>query len=143
MKASITVLTLAVNDLEKSLHFYQTGLGLQTKGIIGREFEIGAVAFFDLDHGLRLALWPKTSLSVDTGLSISNASSLEFTIGHNVGSRDEVHKVLEEVIIAGGRIIKAATETFYGGYAGYFADPDGHLWEVAWNPGFDQVTTVS
>jgi len=142
MKARITILTLAVNDLEKSVQFYQTGLGMKTRGIIGREFENGAVAFFDLENGLKLALWPKISLAVETAMLIGNPNSLEFTMGHNVSGKEEVHDVLDEVLRAGGTIVKPAADTFYGGYAGYFADPDGHLWEVAWNPNFDQINTM-
>jgi len=144
MKPVITVLTLAVNDLEKSVAFYQTGLGLPTRGIIGREIENGAVAFFDLDFGLKLALWPRASLSIDTGLPDNTSTSpLGFSMGHNVASKQEVHDVMEQVIKAGGKIVKSATDTFYGGYAGYFADPDNHLWEVSWNANFDQINTMS
>jgi catechol 2,3-dioxygenase-like lactoylglutathione lyase family enzyme len=143
MKARITVLTLGVNDLEKSVHFYESGLGLITPGIIGREFENGAVAFFDLDNGLKLALWPRTSISADTNIAIGPSSSLEFTLGHNVGSKEEVLEVLNEVSKAGGRIVKEAGDTFYGGFAGYFADPDDHLWEVAWNPQFELTGNMS
>lgn len=134
MKPHITVLTLGVEDLEKSLAFYRDGLGLATKGIIGTEFENGAVAFFDLHNGLKLALWPRKSLAVDTGLSETPRSMLELSIGHNVDSKDEVDRVMKEAQAAGATIIKPAQDTFYGGYAGYFSDPDGHLWEVVWNP---------
>ncbi|HBP31607.1 MAG TPA: glyoxalase [Advenella kashmirensis] len=134
MKPHITVLTLGVEDLEKSLAFYRDGLDLATKGIIGTEFENGAVAFFDLHNGLKLALWPRKSLAVDTGLSETPRSMLELSIGHNVDSKDEVDRVMKEAQAAGATIIKPAQDTFYGGYAGYFSDPDGHLWEVVWNP---------
>ncbi|MGO3124989.1 MAG: VOC family protein [Advenella sp.] len=134
MKPHITVLTLGVEDLEKSLAFYRDGLGLATKGIIGTEFENGAVAFFDLHNGLKLALWPRKSLAVDTGLSETPRSMLELSIGHNVDSKDEVDRVMQEAQAAGATIVKPAQDTFYGGYAGYFSDPDGHLWEVVWNP---------
>ncbi|HTE25656.1 VOC family protein [Flavitalea sp.] len=143
MKSRITVLTLGVKDLEKSVHFYQSGLGLITPGIIGREFENGAVAFFDLENGLKLALWPKSSISADTNIPVVPASSLEFTIGHNVGTKEEVIEVLNEVSKAGGRIVKSAQDTFYGGFAGYFADPDDHLWEVVWNPQFELTGSFS
>ena len=134
MKPYITVLTLGVDDLEKSLAFYRDGLGLTTNGIIGTEFENGAVAFFDLHNGLKLALWPRKSLAVDTGLPETPRSMLELSIGHNVDSKDEVDRAMQEAIAAGATLIKPAQDTFYGGYAGYFADPDGHLWEVVWNP---------
>ncbi len=136
MKPYFTVLTLGVDNLEKSLSFYRDGLGLPTEGIIGTEFENGAVAFFDLHQGMKLALWPRKSLAADTGLIPNPPSSLELSIGHNVGSKAEVDQTMQEAIQAGATLIKPAQDTFYGGYAGYFADPDGHLWEVVWNPGF-------
>lgn len=136
MKPSITVLTLAVNDLERSVKFYKEGLRFHTEGIVGKEFEHGAVAFFDLQSGLKLALWPRKSLSFDTGLPEQVASALEFTLGHNVNSREEVNRVMKEAEAAGASIIKNASETFWGGYSGYFQDPDSHLWEVVWNPAF-------
>jgi len=134
MTPRITVLTLGVDDLERALHFYRDGLGLQTEGIIGKEFEHGAVAFFDLQVGLKLAIWPRKSISHDSGLSLSSPSATEFTIGHNVSSKAKVDAVMEQARIAGAVIVKAAQDTFWGGYAGYFQDPDQHLWEVVWNP---------
>jgi hypothetical protein len=134
LKPRITVLTLGVNDLEASLRFYRDGLGLPTEGIIGQEFEYGAVAFFDLQAGLRLALWPRASIAHDVGLPVQPPSETDLTIGHNVGSKEEVDAVMAQAARAGARIVKPAQDTFYGGYAGYFQDPDGHLWEAAWNP---------
>ena len=134
MKPRLSVLTLCVDDLERSLRFYRDGLGLQTPGIIGQEFEYGAVAFFDLQPGLRLAIWPRKSLSHDSGLPVSSPSPTEFTLGHNVSSTDEVDAVMRQAADAGAVIVKQAQKTFWGGYAGYFQDPDGHLWEVVWNP---------
>ena len=134
MKPRITVLTLGVDDLEASLRFYRDGLGLATEGIVGREFEDGAVAFFDLQPGLRLALWPQASIARDTGLPVQPPSATDLTIGHNVTSKAEVDAVMAEAGRAGAKIVKAAQDTFWGGYAGYFQDPDGHLWEVVWNP---------
>ncbi len=136
MKPRITVLTLGVNDLEASLRFYRDGLGLATDGIVGQEFEYGAVAFFDLQPGLRLALWPRASIARDAGLPVQPPSATDFTIGHNVDSKEEVDAVMAQAGRAGATIVKAAQDTFWGGYAGYFQDPDGHLWEVAWNPGW-------
>ena len=124
------MLTLGVSDLEKSLAFYRDGLGLPTQGIVGQEYEYGVVAFFKLQDGLMLALWPRASIAHDSGLSLQPPSATEFTIGHNVGSRDEVDGVMEQATRAGATIVKAARDTFWGGYAGYFQDPDGHLWEV-------------
>jgi len=136
MNPHISLLTLAVDDLPRSVAFYRDGLGFSTKGIIGTEFENGAVAFFTLQSGLKLALWPRTSLSADTGLPVRPANALEFSLGHNVASPTEVDAVMRQAERAGANVVKAAQETFYGGYAGYFQDPDGHLWEVSFNPGF-------
>ena len=134
MKSRISVLTLGVADLERSLAFYRDGLGLPTEGIVGREFEYGAVAFFELESGLRLALWPRKSIAHDTGLSLNTKSATEFTLGHNVSSREEVDAVMNQAKLAGAVIVKPAQATFWGGYSGYFQDPDGHVWEVACNP---------
>ena len=134
MKPRISVITLGVDDLERSLRFYQYGLGLPTPGIVGREFEHGAVAFFDLQAGLKLALWPRKSIAHDTGIAVGRPNATDFTIGHNVASKDEVDAVMDQAGKAGAVIVKPAHDTFWGGYAGYFQDPDGHLWEVAWNP---------
>ncbi|HMA88649.1 MAG TPA: VOC family protein [Burkholderiales bacterium] len=134
MKPRVTLITLGVDDLERSLRFYRDGLGMRTDGIVGEEFEHGAVAFFDLDGGLKLALWPRASIAHDTGLSAGAPSATEFTLGHNVASRAQVDEVMEQAKRAGATIVKPAHETFWGGYAGYFQDPDRHLWEVAWNP---------
>lgn len=134
MKPRITLITVAVDDLERSVHFYRDGMGLKTEGIVGQEFEFGAVAFFDLQAGLRLALWPRQSLSRDTGLPVAATSATEFALGHNVSSRAEVDTVMAQAQAAGATLVKAAQDTFWGGYAGYFQDPDQHLWEVAWNP---------
>lgn len=130
MKPRITVITLGVKDLEKSVEFYEKGLGFKTEGIIGKEFEFGAVAFFDLQPGLRLALWPRSSISKDTGIPESASSPLNLTLGHNVPEKTEVDDIMTQAEKAGATIIKPASDTFYGGYAGYFQDPDGHLWEV-------------
>lgn len=134
MKPRITVITLGVNNLEASLRFYRDGLGFSTEGIVGKKFEHGAVVFIQLQPGLRLALWPRKSIGHDTGLSIGPISSTEMTLGHNVASRTEVDAVMAQAATAGADIIKAAHDTFWGGYSGYFQDPDGHLWEVVWNP---------
>lgn len=134
MKPRISVLTLGVSDLERSLAFYRDGLGLPSEGIIGREFAHGAVAFFDLSDGLKLAIWAQEDLAHDTGLPMRPVSTTASSIGHNVLDRDEVDRIMVAAERAGAQIIKTPHQTFYGGYAGYFADPDGHLWEVVWNP---------
>lgn len=134
MKPRITVITIGVDDLERSLRFYRDGLGLPTEGIVGTEFEQGAVVFFELQAGVKLALWPRKSLSHDSGIPANPPSPTEFTLGHNVSSKKEVDAVMDQARKAGAVIVKQAQDTFYGGYAGYFEDPDRHLWEVAWNP---------
>lgn len=134
MKPRVSLLTLAVDDLERALAFYRDGLGFSTNGIVGQEFDHGAVAFFTLESGRALALWPRGSLAHDTGLPIGQRGAPDFSIGHNVRTRDEVVEVLEQARAAGAEIVKEAQDTFWGGFAGYFRDPDGHLWEVAWNP---------
>ena len=134
MKPRITVVTLGVDDLEKSLKFYRDGLGLRTEGILGQEFEHGAVAFFDLQHGLKLAIWPRRSLAHDSGLPPGAPSATEFSLGHNVSSKAEVDALMAQAKSAGATIVKSAQDTSWGGYAGYFQDPDEHLWEVVWNP---------
>jgi hypothetical protein len=134
VKPRITLITLGVDDLEKSLRFYRDGLGLSSDGIVGKEFEHGAVAFFELESGLKLALWPRRSMAHDSGLPVGARSATEFTLAHNVSSRSEVDAVMDQAKKAGAVVVKTAQQTFYGGYAGYFQDPDGHLWEVAWNP---------
>jgi catechol 2,3-dioxygenase-like lactoylglutathione lyase family enzyme len=134
MKPRITVLTLGVSDLERSLSFYRDGLSLPTKGIIGKEFEHGAVAFFDLSGGLKLALWAQADIAHDTGLPLRPVSATAVTIGHNVTRREEVAQIMDAAKRAGAEIVKPAQDTFWGGHAGYFLDPDGHLWEIVWNP---------
>ena len=134
MKPRISVITLGVGDLERALRFYRDGLGLPTQGIIGQEFEHGAVAFFDLASGLKLAIWAQDDIAFDTGLLREPVSSTAMTLGHNVRERHEVDAIMASAEGAGAAIIKPAQDTFWGGYAGYFRDPDGHLWEVVWNP---------
>ena len=134
MQPRITVITIGVDNLERALRFYRDGLGLATEGIIGREFAYGAVVFIELQAGVRLALWPRGSIAHDVGLAVGAPSPTEFTLGHNVLSKAEVDAVMTQARHTGAVIVKPAQETFWGGYAGYFQDPDGHLWEVAWNP---------
>lgn len=138
MKPRITVITLGVDDLERAVRFYSEGLGFPTEGFVGREFEFGAVAFFDMQPGLRLALWLRRSLAHDSGLAVTGPGPTNLSLGHNVASKEEVDAVMAQAEGAGARIIKPARETFWGGYAGYFQDPDQHLWEVVWNPQWRQ-----
>jgi catechol 2,3-dioxygenase-like lactoylglutathione lyase family enzyme len=135
MKPRVTVLTLAVNDLHKSLAFYRDGLGLSTKGIIGTEFEDGAVALFYMNHDeLILSLYPRDKLAKDAAIRASPPSATELSIGHFVHSKAEVDAVMAQAKRAGATITDPAHDRFWGGYSGYFQDLDGHLWEVGWNP---------
>ena len=134
MKPRITVITSGVDDLERALQFYRDRLGFPSQGIVGQEFEHGAVAFFDLQAGLKLALWARQDIAHETGIPQATGSPTEFTIGHNVGSKEEVDQVMAQAKKAGAAIPDPAHDTFWGGYSGHFQDPDGHLWEVAWNP---------
>jgi catechol 2,3-dioxygenase-like lactoylglutathione lyase family enzyme len=139
MNPHITLITLGVQDLPRSVAFYRDGLGMPTQGIIGEAFEDGAVAFFKLDGGLILALYPHYALNKDADLDTvapaGIAPSVGFSIAHNVGSKEEVDQVMAQATAAGATIAKAAYDRDWGGYTGYFRDPDGHLWEIAWNPG--------
>jgi catechol 2,3-dioxygenase-like lactoylglutathione lyase family enzyme len=134
MKPRITLLTLGVDDVERSVRFYRDGLGFPTEGIIGKEFEHGTVAFFNLQAGLKLAVFARGDLAFDAGVAKSDRSPTEFSLGHNVGSIEEVDAIMEQAKAGGADIVKPARKTFWGGYAGYFQDPDGHMWEIAWNP---------
>lgn len=136
MKPSLTVLTLGVDDLERSLAFYRVGLGLPTDGIVGTEFEHGAVFFIKLQDGLTLALWPRASMAAEARVPLGPPSATEVALGHNVASRERVDEVMDEAAAAGATITDPARERAWGGYSGHFQDPDGHLWEVAWNPSF-------
>ena len=133
------MLTLGVDDLPRAVAFYRDGLGWPTPGIVGQEFAHGAVAFFDLHAGVRLALWARADLAHDSGLPLAPPSATECSLGHNVGSPAEVDAVLATAARAGARIVKPTGPTFWGGYAGYFQDPDGHLWEVVWNPAWEPM----
>ena len=136
MKSRIGMITIGVDDLKASLKFYRDGLGLETEGIIGTEFEHGAIAVFDLQHGFKLALFARPDLAFDAGITTTGRSPIDFTLGHNVGSESEVDAGMRQASAAGARIVKPAQKTFWGGYAGYFQDPDDHLWEVLFNPAF-------
>ena len=137
MKPHIKVITLGVSDLERSLAFYRDGLRLPTQGIIGTEFEDGAVVFFNMNDDLILALYPSTSLAKDAKVPVSPSSPSEFSIGHIVGSKEEVDAIMQQAERAGARVTDLAHDRFWGGYSGYFQDLDGHLWEIAWNPAWE------
>ena len=134
MKPRINFVTLGVGDLERSLAFYRDGLGLETKGIVGQEFEDGAVVFFHMNDGLILALYPSDSLSKDANIDAARHRLGAVSIGHLVGSKAEVDRVMAQAEAAGATVTDAARDRFWGGYSGYFHDRDGHLWEIAWNP---------
>jgi catechol 2,3-dioxygenase-like lactoylglutathione lyase family enzyme len=123
-----------LDDLERSLAFYRDGLGLPTQGIVGQEFEDGAVVFFDLNDDLILALYPTASLAKDAKVEATKSRLGAVSIGHIVNSKEEVDLLMRQAGQAGAVITDPAHDRFWGGYSGYFHDPDGHLWEVAWNP---------
>jgi uncharacterized protein len=140
MKPRIHVLTLAVSDLDRALAFYRDGLGLDSAGVIGTEFPgddtspAGAVAMFDLDGGLILALWPRTELAKDAEIPFGPPKTGEFSIGHAVASKDDVDALLARAESAGATLTGPPHDRAWGLYSGYFRDPDGHLWEILWNP---------
>jgi len=140
MKPAINAITLGVSDLERSVKFYRDGLGLPTEGIIGTEFVRdehnpgGAVAMFTLDNGLMLSLYDSTDLAMDAGLQPGAFGRSGFSIGYFVDQQDQVEEILTQAERAGGTIVQSARERPWGIYAGYFGDPDGHLWEVVHFP---------
>jgi catechol 2,3-dioxygenase-like lactoylglutathione lyase family enzyme len=127
MEPRITLITLGVEDLERSTRFYRDGLGLPQRP--------GEGIFFET-HGTWLALFPRADLAHDAGVSAIGSGFRGLALAHNVRTRDEVESVLAQAVAAGGRLVKPAGEAFWRGHHGYFADPDGFLWEVAWNPHF-------
>ncbi len=129
MEQRVSLITLGVADLARSIAFYEA-LGW-TRSMRNAE----GVAFFQCG-GMAVALWPRTELAGDAGIPPEGSGFSGIALAQNVRAREEVDEVLAEAVTAGGSLIRAAAEAFWGGYQGYFADPDGHLWEVAWNPGF-------
>lgn len=140
MRPRLNVITLAVRDLEKSLAFYRDGLGLPTRGIVATEFKgtetepSGAIAFFELQGGLILALYPRSELSKDAKTSDTPPSALEFSLGYAVASREAVDELLRRAETAGATVTDKPHSRPWGIYSGYFQDLDGHLWEILWNP---------
>jgi catechol 2,3-dioxygenase-like lactoylglutathione lyase family enzyme len=126
MEQRLTLVTLGVVDLEVSLHFYEA-LGWK------RGNKNPSVVFFQL-NGMILALWSRSALAEDAGLAPNERGFGGITLAYNARSKADVDAVLAEAEHAGARILKPAKDAFWGGYSGYFADPDGHPWEVAWNP---------
>jgi len=129
MEPRISIVTLGVSDLAGSTQFYRDGLGLPLRP--GSE----GIAFFETG-GTWLALYPREALAADATVPADGAGFAGFTLAHNVRSREEVDALLAQAETAGATIIKPAQDADWGGYSGYFADPDGFLWEVAWNPHF-------
>ena len=138
MRPKLNVITLGVKDLKESINFYKHGLGWSTSAA-----ETDEVAFFPLG-GIILALYPRHLLAEDATVDASGGGFSGITLAQNAKSEAEVDETLETVAKAGGKIIKPAQKVFWGGYSGYFADPDGYLWEVAYNPywGFDEQDNV-
>ena len=131
MEQRLSVVTLGVADLERSRRFYEEGLGWR------RGNDHDEVVFFQLGGaGAVLALHPRHLLAADAGVADDGRGFAGVTLAYNTRTREEVDAVLAQAATAGARILKPARDTFWGGYSGYFADPDGHAWEVAWNPGW-------
>lgn len=145
MRPRIHVITLAVSDLERALRFYRDGLGLESPGIIGTEFAgdqdtpAGAAAMFQLDRGLILSLYPRTELAKDANISLGPPKTGEFSIGHAVASKADVDMLLSQAVEAGATLTQQPRNRPWGIYAGYLRDPDGHLWEILWNPELEDI----
>jgi catechol 2,3-dioxygenase-like lactoylglutathione lyase family enzyme len=140
MEARIDIITLAVADLERALGFYRDGLGLESRGVIGTEFAgddaepAGAIALFELRSGLLLSLYPRTELAKDAKVPLGPPKAGEFSIGHAVASKAEVDALLTQAQDAGAMLTDRPHDRPWGIYSGYFRDPDGHLWEILYNP---------
>ena len=130
MEPRISIITLGVTDLQRSVEFYRDGLGLP---LVDDNTE--SIAFFQT-NGTWLALYPRDALADDIGIATEVRGFSGVTLAHNVRTREEVDSLLNVAVSAGAGLVKPAQDTFWGGYSGYFADPEGYLWEVAWNPHF-------
>jgi predicted lactoylglutathione lyase len=128
VKQSVSLITLGVSDYERAKSFYEA-LGWSTA------LEVEQTAFFQA-NGVVLVLWAREKLAADAGIVDGGAQWSGIALAHNVASRDEVDRVIEQARVGGARVTREPSETFYGGYAGVFRDHDGHAWEVAHNPGF-------
>ena len=143
MKPRIHVITLAVADLDRAVAFYRDGLGWRTEGVIGTEYAgdqnnpDGATAVFHLDGGHMLSVYPRSELARDAVVPLTEAKPGEFSIGHVVASRAEVDDVIAQAKAAGATVTESPHDRPWGIYSGYFQDPDGHLWEIIWNPALD------
>ena len=129
MKPRISMITLGVRDLEKAAHFYEHGLGFP------RMESPPTVAFFTL-NGSWLGLYGREALAEDAAVSSKGSGFESFALAHNVSSEKEVDAVMKQAVAAGATMVKHPRKVFWGGYSGYFRDPDGHLWEIAYNPHF-------
>lgn len=136
MQPHLSMITLGVRDLPRAVRFYEQGLGLPRL-----DFDSDSVAFFTL-AGAWLGLYGREALAKDAGVPAAGNGFSGVALAHNVGSREDVDATLAQAVAAGATLVKPGQEVFWGGYSGYFADPDGHLWEVAWNP-FMQVGPAS
>jgi hypothetical protein len=140
LEARVHIVTLAVADLERALTFYRDGLGLESRGIVGTEFvgddvePDGAIALFELQDGMILSLYPRSELAKDARVPFGAPKSGEFSLGQAVGSRAAVDALLTQAQAAGATLTDAPHDRAWGIYSGYFRDPDGHLWEILWNP---------
>ncbi|MBW4579750.1 MAG: VOC family protein [Tildeniella nuda ZEHNDER 1965/U140] len=128
MQQRVSLITLGVQDLQRSLQFYRDGLGWKPASNSNDD-----ITFFQLG-GVVLALYPRTELAEDATIDATGTGFSGITLSYNTKSREEVDTVLQLIEQLGETIVKPAQDVFWGGYSGYFADPDGHLWEVAWNP---------
>jgi uncharacterized protein len=140
MDARIDVITLAVADLQRALAFYRDGLGLPSRGVIGTEWvgddttPAGAIAIVELRGGTLLSLYPRSELAKDASIELGPPKAGEFSLGHLVSSAADVDALLAQAQAAGATLTDQPHDRPWGIYSGYFRDPDGHLWEVIWNP---------
>jgi hypothetical protein len=147
MEPRINVITLAVEDLTRSMAFYRDGLGLHTEGLIGTELKgdetapDGTIVTFVLEDGLFLALYPRSELAKDAGVPLAPARPGAFSVGHAVARREQVDAVMARAEAAGASVTDPPHDRPWGIYSGYFLDPDGHLWEILWNPALDVGTS--
>ena len=143
MQPRINVLTIAVDDLKKAHAFYSDGLGLPSNGVVGTGLHDavsgadGTIVMFELNNNLILALYPRTELAKDAGLSADSPNSTEFSMGYTVNSKEKVDELLERAKRAGATVTEPPRDRPWGIYSGYFKDLDGHLWEIIWNPGVE------
>jgi predicted lactoylglutathione lyase len=140
MRAQINFITIAVQDLKRSVAFFQNGLGFKASGIIGSEFhdEItgadGTIVFIELENGFTLGLYERTNLAKDASILLGNKSSTEFSLGYMAKTKEQVHEFLKKAADAGATLTKEPHERPWGVYSGYIKDIDGHLWEITYDP---------